>query len=152
MMKKIIYCLLIIFGVFLIGFGIKQSIDINKSIKLSKVFINDKEIKVEIADDFYEVKQGLSNRKKLAEDQGMLFVFPDKNERIFWMKDMNFPLDVIWIDDGNIVQIDKNCEPGGENPEKQYYSKTPVNYVLEVNGGYTDKNYIKIGDKAIIEL
>lgn len=151
-MRKIIYILLIIFGVLLIGFGLKQSININKFIKLSKVFINGKEIKVEIADDFYEIKQGLSDRGNLSENQGMLFVFGDKNERVFWMKNMNFPLDVIWIDDDKIVQIDKNCEPGGENPEKQYYSKTLVNYVLEVNGGFADKNNIKIGDKVIIEL
>ena len=152
MTRKIIYILLVIFGIFLIGSGLKQSTNINKSLDSNKVSINNQEIKVEIADDFYKIKQGLSYREKLDKDRGMLFVFNDKNERIFWMKDMNFPLDIVWIDDNKIVGIEKNCLPGGSNPEKQYYSKIPVNYVLEVNGGFADKNNIKIGDEVTFEL
>ena len=151
-MKKIILILFAILAIFLIGMGIKQSIDINKSLGSGTVVINDKKIKVEIADEFLEVKQGLSDREKLADKKGMLFVFEDKNERIFWMKNMHFPLDIIWIEDEKIVGIEKNLPPEGENPKKQYYSKIPVNYVLEVNAGFTDKNNIKVGDKVIFDL
>lgn len=112
--------------------------------------INDRIIKVEIADTAELRYRGLSERKSLCEDCGMLFIFPDKAARTFVMRNMNFPLDIIWIDGDEIKKISKNLPPEGENPAIIYSSEFPVNYVLEVNGGYTDKNAIFTGDKVVI--
>ena len=94
----------------------------------------------------FEWVRGLSDVKILDKDSGMLFVFPTKEVRTFWMKDMNFPLDIIWITDNKIIGIEKNLQPEGSHPLRSYQSPSAVNYVLEVNAGFCEKEKIKIGD------
>ncbi|MCX6796303.1 MAG: DUF192 domain-containing protein, partial [Candidatus Falkowbacteria bacterium] len=94
-----------------------------------------------------EWNRGLSYQKTLGENGGMLFIFPDYQVRSFWMKDMNFPLDIIWIKDDKIVKISANLAPEGNQPKNIYSSDEPVNYVLEVNAGFCGKNKIKIGEQ-----
>ncbi len=151
-LKKSIYLsLILILLVFLLP---KLKASIRPGISLEKPYVKIKNniIKVEIADDFEEQIKGLSNRDNLDDDSGMLFVFQDKQIRRFWMKNMYFPLDIIWIDDNKIVKIDKNLPPEGENPQNIYSSEIPVNYVLEVNGGYCDKHNIKVGSEVILKI
>ncbi len=117
------------------------------------VKIGDKQIKVEVADTPEKMKLGLGGRDKLAEDEGMLFVYENKTPAVFWMKGMNFDLDIIWIADGKVVQIDNQvpAEPGeDENSLKRYVSQQLVDFVIEVNAGFTQKNNIKIGDPVQI--
>lgn len=122
------------------------------------VTINNKKIKIEIADTPELQYQGLSNKKELCDNCGMLFVFSDKQVRTFVMRNMNFPLDIIWIDDnlsaqaGKIVKINKNAIPESSNPVMRYSSDLPVNYVLEVNAGFCDGNEIKVGDSVEFDL
>lgn len=113
------------------------------------VKINNITIPIELADTPQKQIQGLSDRAELGAESGMLFVFPDKKARSFWMKNMHFPLDIIWINDDKIINISKNLAPKGEHPEKIYGSEGDANYALEVNGGFCDQNDIKIGDKVI---
>jgi len=85
----------------------------------------------------------------------MLFVFEQENIRqSFWMKDMNFAIDIIWISDEEIIQIDENIpppDPGMPDSElKSYLPNQPIDYVLEVNAGFSDENNIKIGDPVKI--
>ncbi|MCK4540362.1 DUF192 domain-containing protein [Candidatus Parcubacteria bacterium] len=112
------------------------------------VQINDIIIPVELADTQKKHIQGLSDKKELI--GGMLFLFDNKQVRNFWMKNMNFPIDIIWIGDGEIINISPDLQPEGENPKKIYSSIYPVNYVLEVNAGFCEKNNILIGDKVEI--
>ncbi|RLC37775.1 hypothetical protein DRH27_03535 [Candidatus Falkowbacteria bacterium] len=146
--KNLLFILPIIFIV-----GIFLSVIFPRAAKpsLSKIqptlVINNTMIKVEIADTAEKQRQGLSDRNFLDEMSGMLFVFPSLGARTFVMRRMNFPLDIIWIKDGIILKIDKNLPPEGENYINRYDSIYPVNYVLEVNGGFTDKYNIKTGDK-----
>ena len=106
-------------------------------------------IPVEIADTDAKRSLGLGKRTSLDKDSGMLFIFPQKDvTRNFWMKDMNFAIDIIWINDGKIVRIDKNVppQPGvADSALKSYSSGTPVDYVLEVNAGFSEKGGINIG-------
>ncbi|MEA3398140.1 MAG: DUF192 domain-containing protein [Patescibacteria group bacterium] len=112
------------------------------------VIINGQIINVEIADKPAEQIQGLSDRENLAENSGMLFIFENKQIRNFWMKNMHFPLDIIWISDNNIVNISQNLPPEKQSPKNNYSSKQPVNYVLEINAGMVEKYKIKIGDNV----
>lgn len=108
---------------------------------------------LEIADDEKERQKGLSKRASLGNDKGMLFVFEKKDKYSFWMKDTKIPLDIIFISDSTIVDMYKNVPPqdGKENANLPIYtSKAPANYVLEINGGLSDKYGIKIGDKITI--
>ena len=96
-------------------------------------------------------KKGMGGTKQLDEDEGMLFVFDEKDIiPSFWMKDMLIAIDILWIDNGKIIQIDKDIKPPQKDtPDKdlaQYTPKKPVDYVLEVGGGYSDKKGIKEGD------
>jgi len=75
----------------------------------------------------------------------MLFTFDTKGSYTFWMKDMNFDLDMLWIADGKIVQIDKNV-PHLEGTSATRVSKIPVSAVLEINAGESDKSGVREGE------
>jgi uncharacterized protein len=120
----------------------RQSVIIT-NLENKKIVIN-----VELADTPRAQIQGLSDRKKLEDGYGMLFVFADKQNRNFWMKNMHFPLDIIWLEDQKIVKISDNLPPEGESPQKHYLVETPVNYVLEVPAGFCKKHKIEIGNQV----
>jgi len=71
--------------------------------------INGQKFKVETARTLEEKFLGLGQRKDIKNNRGMLFIFPESGEYIFWMKEMRFDLDIIWINDGKIVFIKKNA-------------------------------------------
>ncbi len=115
------------------------------------ITLGEKSINVEVADTESERSLGLGKRESLGENTGMLFVFEDKDVlRTFWMKDMAIPLDIIWINDDKVVKIDKNvpAPPANTSDENltQYKAPSPIDYVLEVNAGFSDKNDTKAGD------
>ena len=109
---------------------------------------------VEIADTQEERARGLSRREKLEEGWGMLFVFEKAGIYSFWMYEMLFPLDIIWINEkGEIVYIVEKAEPCKSLIEcKPYTPDKPALYVLEVNAGFTEQNNITIGMKTRIYL
>jgi len=152
MMKKILITPLILIGiaiVTLIGIVLLIPTGGQPNNTLSSISINNHVIYVELADTKIKQILGLSYRQSLATTTGMLFTFPDKQIRSFWMKDMNFPLDILWLADNQIVGIEKNLFPQGDIPSKNYSSPQPVNYVLEVNAGTADEYDIKPGNMVI---
>jgi uncharacterized protein len=99
---------------------------------------------IEVADDDWEITQGLMYRSKMAHNAGMLFIFPDIDMRSFWMKNTIMPLDIIFIGpDKRIVTIQRYTTPFSE---QSVPSSKPAQYVLEVNAGYSDTNGLKEGD------
>ncbi|MCM4151436.1 DUF192 domain-containing protein [Arenibacter sp. N53] len=99
---------------------------------------------IEIADTDYERETGLMYRSSMEPNQGMLFVFDDVSMHFFYMKNTEFPLDLIFVDDQmKIASIQKNAQPLNEN---SLSSKVPVKYVLEVNAGMSDKWSLELGD------
>jgi uncharacterized membrane protein (UPF0127 family) len=131
--------------------GLKTPTPIAKSEKT--ITVGAKKIQVQIADNAEKRAKGLSGVASLKADSGMLFVFDTKDlAPIFWMKDMLIPLDMIWIRDGKIVKIDKNVlipSPGTPDSNlKTYSAGQTVDYVLEVNAGFSNQNNIKVGDSV----
>ncbi|MBI2609866.1 DUF192 domain-containing protein [Candidatus Giovannonibacteria bacterium] len=111
------------------------------------VIIQEKKIYVEIVREDVEVKKGLSGRASLEDDHGMLFIFPKLDVYRFWMPDMHFPIDIIWIENGKIIGAEKNVSPEFDPSRPRFYtSPAPVQYVLEVNAGFVEKNGIKTGN------
>lgn len=115
-----------------------------------KISINNTSLFVEIADTDEKRTQGLSGRDNMPENGGMLFVFDTKNTYSFWMKDMKFSLDFIWINDTTIADISENIPPPGSDQKDSQLSLispvSSVNKVLEVNAGFIHKKGIKVGD------
>jgi hypothetical protein len=92
---------------------------------------------VEIADDGAERSQGLMNRENLARSAGMLFVYEEPVEVGFWMKNTLIPLDMIFIDEsGAVISVHANARPHDLTPID---SGGPVRFVLEINGGLSQK-------------
>ena len=107
--------------------------------------INGRKFQVEVAKTENEIEKGLSGRDTLCENCGMLFVFPEKGKRGFWMKGMRFSLDIIWTNEGKVVYIAKDFSYGSTeviSPE------IPADKVLELNAGKADELEIKVGDEV----
>jgi len=114
------------------------------------VFVAGHKIRAELAQSDEEKILGLSKRDNLASNVGMIFIYDEYNIPSFWMKDMLFPIDIIWIKDDMVVGFEKNVmHPDSDNEKLLHYQpKTFVNYVLEVNSGFVAEKGIKIGDKV----
>jgi uncharacterized membrane protein (UPF0127 family) len=105
---------------------------------------------VEIANTETARMQGLSNRPLLSENRGMFFLFNEAGYHTFWMKDMRFSLDIIWMREGMVVGITENALPEGANPVKIYASPTAVDSVLEVAGGFASRYGVVAGDTVTV--
>ena len=134
-------------SIFLIRFSLFAAEPLPKK-DIATVCIKDACIQVEVVSTFAEREKGLMFRESLAVDRGMLFIFEQEGIYSFWMKNMRFPLDIIWLDlNKKIVDIKENIPPCSEsceilNPENK------AKYVLEVNAGFTRRNKIKAGELA----
>jgi len=107
-------------------------------------------IKVEIADTQDEQTLGLSGRESLPNGRGMLFVFQELSEHMFWMKDMKFPIDIIWLAENfKIVDVKENATP--ESYPDVFLPTEKARYVLEVQAGFFARHRLKLGDKVRID-
>ena len=117
----------------------------------TKVTIRNTTLYVDVAATPTARERGLSGRKTLPQDHGMLFLFPVAAKHGFWMRGMNFPLDFIWIRDKTVYELTRNIPPPGpgESPAmlEPYF---PIDMVLEVNAGTVDRLGVKEGDKIEI--
>lgn len=118
---------------------------INHRRKNTWVRINGVPLVVEIADSQEKRIQGLSGRSSLPSDRGLLFIYEKPDYYSIWMKEMNFPLDIIWINkERRIVDLAKDVKP--ETFPQAFTPQTPALYILETNSGFCEKNKIMIGD------
>jgi uncharacterized protein len=101
---------------------------------------------VELAITEAEKERGLGYRDRLDENHGMLFPYDHAEKFSFWMKGMSFPIDIIWIRDQKIVDISKNVPVATSSVLPIYSPREPVNQVLEVAAGTSERNGIQIGD------
>tara|TARA_A200000113_G_scaffold124664_1_gene112241 strand:+ start:228 stop:656 length:429 start_codon:yes stop_codon:yes gene_type:complete len=132
----------LIFNFFLVSFYTFSNENINVSIYNKNITFN-----VEVAKTIEERRIGLMYRKKLLNNEGMLFIFPREKIIQLWMKNTYIPLDVIFISENKvIVDIKKNMEKLSETIVK---SKVKSRYALEFNAGLINKLDIEIGDKVL---
>jgi len=124
-------------------------------IKIKEVYLAGQSIKVDLALTPEEQAQGLSGRSELKENEGMLFVFEKPGIYPFWMKNMNFAIDMIWLapseggdgGDARVVYIKKDARP--EDYLQTFNPEQDAKYVLEVVSGFSEKNNLKEGDKVL---
>ncbi|MGI4850509.1 MAG: DUF192 domain-containing protein [Janthinobacterium lividum] len=99
---------------------------------------------VDIASTPQALAQGLMNRRHLAKDAGMLFVFPKLQKTKFWMKDTYLALDLVFMDENfNVVQLHENAQPLDLT---KIESDVPIKYVLEISAGSIQHYNIQKGD------
>ncbi|MES2470771.1 MAG: DUF192 domain-containing protein [Patescibacteria group bacterium] len=106
-------------------------------------------IKFEIVDTPALRQKGLSDKESLAPGTGMLFVFDSPSKYSFWMKDMNFPIDIIWLDE-NFVVVDIKTNVSPSTYPDSFAPSAPSLYVIELNAGVAEQHGISIGTKVRI--
>jgi len=113
-----------------------------------------KDFLVEVANSANSTRQGLSDRDEIGSD-GMLFLFPDKTIRTFWMLRMGFDLDFVWINDNKVVGVNKGVKKPDSEVKNQDLELISINKqtdkVLELNSGDIDRYEIEVGDVVIIK-
>ena len=107
-----------------------------------------KKISVEVADTVEKRSLGLGKRSGLENGWGMLFVFEKRKQHGFWMKDMEFPLDIIWLDNHRIAYILRNVQPAKSGVIPPVMTP-PVagNFVLEIDAGRADELKLQVGQR-----
>lgn len=111
------------------------------------VSINQTEFTVWVADEVAEQEVGLGDIDSLEPNQGMIFLFPDSQEHTFWMKGVEYPIDIIWINENKVIGS-VTAYPGSV----RYVSPQPVDMVLEVPAGTVATKQIGVGDRVFISL
>jgi len=115
--------------------------------RTTRILILNITLTVELAETQAQRIQGLSGRDSMPSDYGMLFIFNNESRWGFWMKDMKFPLDIVWFSsDRRVVFIEQNLLPC--SPENCPLFTPPVDalYVLEVNAGFVEAHNISLDD------
>src|ERR671919_1099267 len=133
-----------------------ESIPADKYLQ-AKVIVNDDfELTAYLALTNEQQTKGLSVKDYLKENEGMLFVYEQPTRQGFWMKDMKFPIDIIWLDNnGTVVYIKNNLQPCTTIFAflcPTYIPDKDSLYVLETSSGFSNKHSIKIGTHADFQL
>ena len=120
------------------------------------VDLGGKRFNLEVATTDAEIEEGLMFREQLADDGGMIFVFPDQAHRRFWMKNCKIDLDIVFFDSaGRIVSIHTMRHP--RTPEENedppgYHSRLPARFAIEINAGMADKLGLRVEDKPDLPI
>lgn len=102
-----------------------------------------------IADTDKTRKQGLSGTKELGSDKAMVFVFDSTERWPIWMKDMNYSIDIVWLDESKtIVDYVEEVSPDSY-PERSFFPREAARYVVELESGTVREKAIRIGDQVV---
>lgn len=141
--KKFFWFFLVLLFLMTLFFYIQSNIYSFRGNMIKKIELGGKIFRFEIVDSPNKMVLGLSGRKKMCLYCGMLFVFSENKNHSFWMKNMKFPLDIIWLEKGIVKKIEKNIP--ADSPHI-FSPNTDSDIVLEINGGIVERLDIKEGD------
>jgi uncharacterized protein len=117
------------------------------------VTVNGVGLVADIAETGEQRSKGLAIKDSLNETEGMLFVFSEPRQYAFWMKDMKFPIDIIWLDSNKtVVHVEHSLDPCGPVSCQTYMPGADSLYVLETVAGFADKYGIVEGMKVKFDL
>lgn len=154
-MKRVLLIFAVLFVVLAV-FIFVQSLLKNGSLfaKTASMTVNDEKITLEVADTPEKRQKGLSGRKSLPENRGMLFVFDNADFHSFWMKEMQIPLDMIFLSGTRVVTVHENVPPPTEGDENLllYSPDEPTDKVIELNAGQAAKLQIQKGTELDLKL
>ena len=137
--------LLVIFGLAIVSiFYLRHPLS-------ATITIKNVQYTVDVAVTPQEKELGLGGRDSLQAFHGMLFPYDHAERFSYWMKGMKFPIDIIWIRDFRIVDISKQVPVSLDNSFPIYAPREPVNLVLEIASGESDKHGFQIGDIVTVK-
>lgn len=152
--------LLVIFGIlfvllvaFVLSQNYVQNFSFSQKTPKAVIVINSQTFNLLLAKTDKEKRIGLSEKKSLPENSGMLFVFEKPDYYSFWMKEMQFPIDIIFINKNRIITVYHELKPP-QTPEENlpiYKPDEPADMVLEINSGLAQKYNLKKGDSVKLE-
>ncbi len=121
------------------------------------LWIADTYVHAEVANTNSKRAKGLSGRSGLEEGEGLLLLFERRQSHGIWMKEMTFPIDIIWLDEGKVVDIAPDVSPPDDptvssSKLKRYFPRVPALAVLEVPAGFATKHEWKIGDTVLTQF
>lgn len=116
--------------------------------KSTKVKVAGQTFSVSVARTDKEKQIGLSGKNSLPKNQGMLFVFDQPEFYSFWMKNMKFPIDIIYIHGNKVTTVIKNAKPVQDSDLPIYQPRERSDRVLEINAGLSDQYGIKNGSEV----
>lgn len=111
------------------------------------IVIRGQEIQVEFVEHPRDWYNGLSRRPSLCERCGMMFNFFESSPKTFVMREMNFPLDILWFNRGELIGISAELPPENREPYTPYLSSGNVDQVLELNAGTASAFGFTINDR-----
>ena len=123
----------------------------NPGLARGSVAVGMHRVAVELARSTGEQRQGLSDRRRLAEGTGMLFPYATPSQPGFWMKDMHFDIDIVWIAGGRVVGIEHRVSHDVVPPLPVYRPPVPIDAALEVPAGTAERLGWRAGDPVTID-
>lgn len=156
MNKKVLYISVFIISFLIIFAGLYWFLLRVRPMELEtiRVSVGAQIFSAEFADTIQSRSQGLSGHAPLGETEGMYFSFPVKASYPFWMKDMTYPLDIIWVANGKVIGVSENIPiPETKNILNlpTYSPPAAIDAALEINAGVFKKFNLKIGDEVLTE-
>jgi len=145
---------MLLFGIAL-GAGVFSFVIMNKVRVLEnkrEIRVNNQIIIAEVVNTNAARGRGLSGRDSIGINEGMLFEYKENEQAVFWMKDMKFPIDIVWIRAGEVLGFEQNIspQPGKSDSELiRYNSPEPVDQVLELQAGRAKTLRLFIGSHII---
>ncbi len=143
--------LLLILGILILLILIFITVDVLTP-KLPGAEINGHVFSLYLAKTPQEQETGLAKFNKIDKNQGMLFIFKKADYYSFWMKNMRFPIDIIFIKDNKVVAVFQKVPVSPNENPPVYTTKAKADKVLEINSGLTSEYKIKIGSKVRLSL
>jgi len=122
---------------------------VNQSLRLKQVAIGDVVFTVDVADTPDLRAVGLSGRTGIERNQGMLFLFDKPDLYGFWMKDMLFPIDIIWIRDKQVVGVTEDLPLSASEFPPVFYAPSFIDAALEIRAGEVRVREIMVGDQVV---
>lgn len=151
-MLKQILLLIFLFILVAVSFTIFKAAKQPALLKTASVAVGNSSFYIEVADNFASRAKGLSGHAPLTADQGMLFIFQIPAPYPFWMKDMTFPLDIIWIRANKVIGFAENAPVPSGSDTPSFSPPGMVDMVLEVNSGVVKNQGINVGDEVAVNL
>lgn len=140
---------LVMLALALIGYGERAKGQV--SVCDTTITIDETELCTELVSTAADKKRGLGGRESLPANAGMLFVSQEDALHGIWMKNMNFSIDVLWLNSsGDVTYIEPNISP--DSYPRVYRPFIPSRYILEVNAGFIEEHGVTVGDTLALDL